>query len=182
MESVWSATCRITTRFSVRRTTEVSTTSTRKWPKPVRDPSSLRGLWPPRRISGTLMGSHFHHVSMVLALVSLVSAPCAAQFSEPTKEELEMKVDPRAPDASAVYPYREDVTDQPAGTWTLYERLKILTEKGRELATVSIPYEPGNEKVTIHARTIHPDGSIIPIKEKPADLVEVKTKDFQLNK
>jgi hypothetical protein len=104
-----------------------------------------------------------------------------AQFTEPTKEELAMKADPKAPDATAVFLYREDVTDQPAGTRVIYERLKVLTEKGKELATMHIPYEPGSDKIDIQGRTIHADGTVIPLTEKPADLVDVKTKGYQVN-
>ena len=34
-----------------------------------------------------------------------------AQFQEPTKEELQMTADPKAPGAAAVYLYREETTD-----------------------------------------------------------------------
>ena len=58
----------------------------------------------------------------------------------------------------------------------------MLTEKGKELATVRIPYERGEFKVAdIKGRTIHPDGTIVPLTTKPADLMELKTKDFQIN-
>lgn len=105
-----------------------------------------------------------------------------AQFQSPSKQELEMTSDPSAPGADAVYLYREETTDDNLHYHSLYVRIKVLTEKGKELATVRIPYERRNFKVSdIKGRTIHPDGTIIPLTTKPSDLMDVKTKDFQIN-
>lgn len=92
-----------------------------------------------------------------------------------------MTSDPKAPDAVAEYLYREDVTDQLNGTRTFYERIKVFTDKGRELATMRESYVPGSEKVTVQARTIHADGTVIPYTEKPADLVDFRVKGYQQN-
>ena len=93
-----------------------------------------------------------------------------------------MTTDPKAPEASAVYLYFEDETDQINSQRSYYERIKVLTEKGKELATVRISYEPGEEKIAqIEARTIHSDGTVVPFHGNPTDLVDVKTKDFQVN-
>lgn len=105
-----------------------------------------------------------------------------AQFQQPTKEELEMTEDPKAPGAAAVYLYREETVDDTLHYHTYYERVKILTEKGKELATVHYPYERGSFKVTnIEGRTIHPDGTVIPLTAKPSDLVDEKAAGFQIN-
>lgn len=124
--------------------------------------------------------------SLALALCSLVV--CAgptigrAQFQEPTKEELQMTADPLAPGAAAVYLYREETTDDNLHFHSYYVRIKILTEKGKELATVKTPYEHGEFKVTdIKGRTIHPDGTVIPLTAKPSDLMQFKVGDTQLN-
>src|SRR5271157_5669008 len=86
-----------------------------------------------------------------------------AQFQDPTPDELKMTSDPKAPDAAAIYLYREEKTDDRNGFESLYERIKVLTEKGKSVATVSIPYEKGMTKITnIQGRTIHPDGAVIP--------------------
>jgi hypothetical protein len=116
------------------------------------------------------------------AVVFLPNAALRAQFQEPTKEELQMTADPKAPGAAAVYLYREETTDDNLHFHSLYVRLKILTEKGKELATVRIPYESNNFKVAdIRGRTIHSDGTVIPLTAKPSDLTDVKTKDYQEN-
>jgi hypothetical protein len=104
-----------------------------------------------------------------------------AQFQEPTKDELQMTADAKAPGASAVYLYREDVTDQAARTRSFSERIKVLTEKGKELATVRLPYDPVSDKVDVQGRTIHADGTIIPLTEKPSDIEGVKAGKFQLD-
>jgi hypothetical protein len=126
--------------------------------------------------------------SKSVLLVSLCCLTCAfpallsAQFQSPSKEELEMNSDPIAPGADAVYLYREEKTDDNLHYHSYYVRLKVLTEKGKELATVRTPYERRNFKVTdIQGRTIHRDGTVIPLTTKPSDLTDVKTKDFQVN-
>jgi hypothetical protein len=104
------------------------------------------------------------------------------QFQAPTKEELEMTSDPSAPGADAVYLYREERTDDNLHYQSNYVRIKVLSEKGKELATVRIPYERRSFKVTdIQGRTIHRDGTIVPLTAKPSDLTDIKTKDFQVN-
>ena len=118
----------------------------------------------------------------LVALSTCLPAVLRAQFQEPTKEELQMTADSKAPGASAVYLYREDITDQPTSTRTFYERIKVLSEKGKEQATIHFPYLPSIDKVVdVEARTIHPDGTVVPLTDKPSELVEVKTKGFQVN-
>ena len=121
------------------------------------------------------------HGSGLLLSVCL-PALVSAQFQEPTKEELQMTSEAKAPGASAVYLYREDMTDQGNSTRTYYERIKILTEKGKELATTRLEYVPETEKIaSVEGRTIHADGSIVPLTDKPSELVDFKTKGFQMN-
>lgn len=101
-----------------------------------------------------------------------------AQFQEPTKEELQMTSDPKAPGAAAVYLNIQEITDDPMHYHSFYARIKVLQDKGKELATVELPYLRGDSKVTdIHARTIHSDGTVIPLAGKPEDLLIAKGKD-----
>jgi hypothetical protein len=120
-------------------------------------------------------------VALMVVLMSS-SQLMRAQFQEPTKDELQMTADPKAPGAAAVYLYREETTDDNLHFHSIYVREKILTEKGKEVATVHVPYEHGAFKVTdIRGRTIHADGTVIPLTAKPSDLTDVKTKDYQVN-
>ena len=121
-------------------------------------------------------------LASVFALAFLAPALLHAQFQAPTPDELKMTADPKAPGAAAVYLYREETTDDKLHYHTYYERIKVLTEKGKELATQHIPYEHGQFKVTdIKGRTIHADGTIVPMTVKPTDLVDIKAGGFQVN-
>jgi hypothetical protein len=111
-------------------------------------------------------------IFFVLASPSIV----LAQFQKPTDEELKMTADPKAPGADAVYLNRDEVTDDNLHSHTYYERIKVLTEKGKEQATIRIPSEQGEFKVAgIEGRTIHTDGTIVPLAVKAADLMEART-------
>ena len=120
----------------------------------------------------------------VLVLMAVVSpAGLYAQFQPPTQEELTMTSELKAPGAAAVYLYREEVWNDELHSETVYERIKVLGEKGKELATVSVPYPKDFYEVTdIKARTIHADGTIVPLEVKPADLMALRVKNFQENK
>lgn len=114
--------------------------------------------------------------SILPFFVLLSSALLHAQFQAPAPDELKMTTDPKAPGAAAVYFEINELTDDQLHYRSAYARIKVLTEKGKELATVEIPYLSGNFKVTsIKARTIHPDGTTIPLVGKPEDLLVVKS-------
>ena len=105
-----------------------------------------------------------------------------AQFQQPTDEELKMTADPKAPGAAAVYLNINENADDPMHYQSYYARIKVLSEKGKELATVEIPLE-GNRKVSnIKGRTIHTDGTVIPLTGKPEDLLTAKSGERQLGK
>ncbi len=106
-----------------------------------------------------------------------------AQFQQPTDDELKMTSDPEAPGADAVYLYYEETANDPVHYRSVYARIKVLTEKGKDLATVQIAYQKGDVKITaIKGRTIHPDGTIVPLDVKPEDLMIFKTGDTQVQK
>jgi hypothetical protein len=112
-----------------------------------------------------------------LPLLLTITAPALllAQFQQPTNEELNMTSDPKAPGAAAVFLNIEEINNDPQHSYSFYVRAKVLQEKGKELATVQLPYMQGNTRVAdIKARTIHSDGTIIPLVGKPDDLLIVK--------
>jgi hypothetical protein len=99
-----------------------------------------------------------------------------AQFQAPTDEELKMTADPKAPGAAAVYLNVEEIADDKMHFQSFYARIKVLQEKGKELATVEVPYfHNGSEITDIKARTIHADGTVIPLVGKPEDLLISKS-------
>jgi len=124
-----------------------------------------------------------YSVPVFLALLIAAGTPAArAQFTQPTPDELKMTADSKAPGISAIYLYQEEVTDDQLHFLSIYERIKVLTEKGKELATIHVPYVRGRDTVTdIQGRTIHADGSIVPLTAKPSDLMDYKVKDFQVD-
>jgi hypothetical protein len=63
-----------------------------------------------------------------------------AQFQPASKEELEMTSDPKAPGAAAVILYREEREDEEHHFRSVYERVKVLTDGGKEAATVQVTY------------------------------------------
>jgi hypothetical protein len=117
-------------------------------------------------------------VGAVLTLAALAQpiAAMAQKFQEPTREELQMTSDPKAPGAPAVFLYREETTDNRNHYVSFYARIKVLTELGKEWATVEVPYIAGSSATPIiDARTIHSDGAVIPLVGKAEDLLVVKT-------
>jgi hypothetical protein len=129
------------------------------------------------------MRIHSFSAGLALFLAALaLPAMLHAQFQQPTPEELKMTSVPSDPGAAAVYLYREETTDDHLHYHGYYERIKVLTEKGKEQATIRIPYERGPFHVTnVQGRTIHADGTVIPLTVKPTDLVETKSTGFQVN-
>jgi hypothetical protein len=160
---------------------------------------------------------------LLLAATSL-SLAARAQFAPPSPEELKMTSDPKAPGADAVYLDRIETTDDPHHFATVYARIKVLTEKGKEAATVHVPYQrnfvfhasgdnssrmgsgtanhwdapdvnhSGEDRPNdidsfsvhtdisaIEGRTIHPDGTVVPLTGTPADLLKVKRGKNQFN-
>jgi len=125
---------------------------------------------------GTLMKTPTLARNLFLLFALASPAVLPAQLRPPTPEELKMTDDPKAPGAAAVYLNIEETTNDELHFMSAYARIKVLEEKGKELATVEIPYWRSDFKViNIQARTIHSDGTIIPLAGKPDDLMTFKT-------
>ena len=120
----------------------------------------------------------------VILLCAVVSPVLVrAQFQQPTDEELKMTADPKAPGAAAVYLDYEEIANDPLHYQSTYARIKVLTDKGKQLATVELPYLKGTFTISeIKGRTIHSDGTIIPLTVKPEDLMITKSGDEQVGK
>ncbi len=117
----------------------------------------------------------------VLFLAVPPSALLCQQFQDPTPDELKMTADPKAPGADAVYLNVVEIDNDPLHFRTYYARIKILTEKGKELATVTASFLKGDTQIReVHGRTIHSDGTVIPLNVKPEDLLFVKSGDIEL--
>jgi transglutaminase-like putative cysteine protease len=119
--------------------------------------------------------------AVFLAAVSPVLL--CAQFQPLNPDELKMTSDPKAPGTDAVYLEINQVANDPLHYQSYYARIKVLTDKGKELATVELPYLKGSFKIAdIRGRTIHPDGTVIPLTVKPEDLMVSKTGETQVGR
>ena len=96
------------------------------------------------------------------------------RFQEPTKEELQMTSDPKAPGAPAIFLYREEMTDNANHFISEYARIKILTESGRDWATVEVPQNGGPLPI-VTGRTIHADGTVVPLTGKADEILSIKS-------
>jgi hypothetical protein len=121
--------------------------------------------------------------SIALFAAALPPVVVRAQFQPPNPDELKMTSDPKAPGADAVFLDVVEIANDPTHFESTYARIKVLTEKGKEAATIELPYSKGNFKITdIKGRTIHPDGTIIPMTVKPEDLLAEKTGEMQIQR
>ena len=119
----------------------------------------------------------------VVCLGLVFGRQATAQFQNPAPDELQMKADAKYPDAAAVFLNYEKKTDDQVGYESEYVRIKILKESAKELATVHIPYrkEQGFAGIAaISGRTIHADGTIVPMNVKPEDLMKVKAGETEI--
>ncbi len=106
----------------------------------------------------------------------LLAAACSlaarAQFQPVHPDELKMTADPKFPGADAEYLDYEESDSAQQHSQSYYARIKVFTEKGKEAATVQLPYFANDFSISnISGRTIHPDGTIVPLNVKPEDLV-----------
>lgn len=116
---------------------------------------------------------------LLLGILVLARIPLfAADWPQPTPEQLKMTSDPAAPGADAVYlDYDRTVNDEQHFD-NVFAEIKILTEKGREEYS-DVPiivsqtkwnpyYLPGYAQITgVEGRTIEPDGTVVPFTGKP---------------
>ncbi len=118
-------------------------------------------------ISGRLV-----RLALLFAVSSLGSSALAQQWITPTPEELSMTSQPQVPGAAAVFLNREQTTDDQLHMFSIYTRIKVLTDAGKEYSNVELEFahrsDGGGYTVEeIQGRTIHPDGTIIPFTGKP---------------
>jgi hypothetical protein len=134
-----------------------------------------------------ISGRCLFRLSLLSAFLSgpTVLSAHAQQWTPPTPEELSMTSQPEVPGAPAVYLFREETTDDKMHMFSIYTRLKILTERGKELSNVELSFArstDGNRFSVddIQGRTIHPDGTIIPFTGKPYEKLIEKTQGVKI--
>ena len=121
--------------------------------------------------------------ALLFASLLSLAAPLvhADQWTTPTAEELSMTSQPEVPGAAAVYLYREETTEDSNHMFSIYTRLKVLTDRGKEYGNVELEFvsvrDGGGYTINgVSGRTIHPDGTVIPFTGKPYDKLIEKTK------
>ena len=118
---------------------------------------------------------YFVAVSFVFLAISVTAS--GEDWPAITPEEQALKEVTQQPGAPAVILDREETYDdrQQAHTIVIYVRTKVLTEAGRDLANVRVPYSHFNTGVTnVTGRTIHADGSVIPFDGKSFDVTLIR--------
>jgi hypothetical protein len=114
---------------------------------------------------------------LLLALVCLASTYRVYAFDDwqpINPEELKMTAD-AAHQGDAIILYHEETADDMTRHRWVYKRLKVLTEKGKDRASVEIPYDAKYVGISdIRARSIAPDGTITPFSGKAFNSTIVK--------
>jgi hypothetical protein len=110
----------------------------------------------------------------LLFLVSFCRAYAFDDWQPINPDELKMTAD-AAHQGDAIILYHEETADDMTRHRYVYKRLKVLTEKGKDWASVEIPYDAKYVGVTdIRARAIAPDGTITPFTGKAFNSTIVK--------
>lgn len=99
-------------------------------------------------------------------------------FRAATPEELAMKSLPSDPGSAAAVLDWVEVDDDNTSSSTEYVRVKIFTDEGKKYGDVEIPYIPTYPVYgrigDISARTIRPDGTVVPFDGKVYDKIIYK--------
>lgn len=114
-------------------------------------------------------------VALTVASLYLPLVAQAQKFQEPTREELQMTSDPKAPGAPAVFLDLENTVDNESLVTSEHARIKILTDAGKQWATVEFPYDPRfHGEPAIEGRVIHSDGTVVRLSGKPSELISFR--------
>lgn len=113
------------------------------------------------RLANCLCLLVFFCISLILSFPA--GTPAADEWQPVNPADLALKDNPASPGSDAMILYREEHTDASHATFDEYYRVKIFTEAGKKQGDIEIPFEKGQSSVgNIRARTIAPDGSIVP--------------------
>jgi len=115
---------------------------------------------------------------MLMCLCSVNALSAQAQkfeFAPVDKAELEMKDNPKQPGAHAmILEWRESKFDN-TGFLLVYNRIKIFDTEGKKYGDIELPYKKDHTSIhDIKARTIHPDGTVIPFNGQIFDKLIIK--------
>jgi hypothetical protein len=118
-----------------------------------------------------------------LALALASSGPAKDDWPPIPPEDLAMKDNPASPGAHAMILNQEQVineTNPLEVVETDYVRIKIFTEQGKKFADIEIPFLKNEGQVNdIQARTVHPDGKVIPFDGQVFEQTVIKYRDLK---
>lgn len=96
-----------------------------------------------------------------------------------TQQDLAVKDVPNDPGADAIQLYMRYYKDDDANYFSVYHRIKVLRESGKDQADVNIPIDAGQSLKELVARTIHPDQTIVDYTGKPFEKILVKQRGIK---
>ncbi len=133
-------------------------------------------------LQGFLRVRHSLFASLsVLALVFAAAPADATDWQPISPEDLQMKSEPKAPNAAAIFLYLQVDRNDELSIETVYARIKVLTEEGRKYADIEIPYAKESEGIRgIDARTIRPDGTIVEFNGTIYDKPLIKARSYKM--
>ena len=120
-------------------------------------------------------------LSLLVCSLALTVPSFAEDFKPISPEELAMKDNPASPGSHAMILELSRVKNDDQASVESYYRIKIFTEEGKKRADVEIPFWKmlGKDITGIKARTIRPDGSIVPFNGKIYEKTIVKGRDLK---
>ncbi|HZE80131.1 MAG TPA: DUF3857 domain-containing protein [Candidatus Polarisedimenticolia bacterium] len=115
-----------------------------------------------------------------LLWAALASAAESHTWLPVDPKDLQMKEFKQIPGAEAVLLYYQNEIDDVNHTDFLYSRIKVLTDSGKRHANVEIPMTEKTSVMDLVARTIHPDGRIVDLTDRPFEKVVFQGKGLRV--
>lgn len=111
-----------------------------------------------------------------------LSLQAFADWPPISPDDLKMTSLAEQPGAPAMVLNREEIDDDVNNVHSVYERIKILTDAGREYANVELPYSHRGFSITgISGQTVHADGSVVSFEGKPFDKTVIRSGGIRIN-
>ena len=121
---------------------------------------------------------------LVLCCCLIAALRCYGQRSDDwlpvTSQSLAIREVAADPGAPAVQLYYADFRDDNSRYEFIYRSIKILADAGRKYANVEIPVPRDYVFADLQARTIRPDGTIVPFTGKPYDNLLINHHDDKI--
>ena len=123
--------------------------------------------------------AHSRYIALLLFLAT--ASYCYGQHSEDwlslSPKDWAIREAPGDPDATAVQLYYADFRDDNSRYEFVHRCIKVLSDQGRGYADVEIIVPKEYRFEDLQARTIHPDGSVVPFTGKPFDKVVLQYRE-----